>query len=118
MSSQVAKCGGRQTSDDRGIWTPKQSFEDGVPKLELGNEFPDRLVQMSSLSAELVPKLQLGNAHSGSSASRPPKSLLGLYVLTGREVRKSPNVRRLRHLDVEAELRGRRSQAGAWERVS
>ena len=64
------------------------------------------------------PSSSLGTHTLEAPASRPPKSLLGLYVLTGREVRRAPNVRRPRHLDAEAELRGRRSQAGAWERVS
>ena len=59
----------------------------------------------------LVPKLQLGNAYSGSSASRsssrsccPPRQ----GISTGDEVQKTQC--------AEAELRGPRSQAGAWER--
>ena len=65
------------------------------------SEHPWVTLAESDFEFKLIPKLQLGNARSRSSASRTQ----GLLALNA-----------ARCQGVEAELRGRRSQAGAWER--
>jgi len=66
-------------------------------------------------AVQLVPKLQLGNAHSGSSRF-PERQRLKMGTLAVSAVLKTSCVRLEPTLGAEAELRGRRSQAGAWER--
>ena len=66
-------------------------------------------------AVQLVPKLQLGNAHSGSSRF-PERQRLKMGTLAVLAVLETSCVRLEPTLGAEAELRGRRSQAGAWER--